>query len=110
MRVSIANCSKSSSALTHTIKTILQTACTMLIDRNEISEDSAATLVASYAKGGLLVSGVHDFYLESGNADGENSLLQMYTNSHLLTLLCDLFILSRVPQHAVRLGQTPGGH
>ena len=67
----------------------LLTACTILIDRNEMSEDSAATLVASYAKGGALVSGVHDYYIESGNTDGKTSGVDV--SCIHLTSLCDSY-------------------
>jgi len=73
----------------------LLTACTLLIDRNEISEDSAATLVASYAKGGALVSGVQDYYIESGNTDGKSDLLQNCLDTSLHCVI--IFAFGRVP-------------
>jgi len=47
----------------------LLTAVACLVDQNELSEDAAASLLASFAKGNELLRDVYDHFIEFGGVD-----------------------------------------
>jgi len=68
---------------------VLLTAVACLVDQQELSEDAAAAILASWSDGGnQLLRDIYDHFIEFGGVDDFLDMVRLYVKSMTLTQCC----------------------